>query len=695
EALSRSAPTWLAQLPGLLETAELETVQRRAAGASRERMLRELAEAVETLTSTGAGTAPPLLVLVCEDLHVSDHSTVEWLAYLARRRGEARLLVIGTYRPAELVVRQHPLRNVVQELKAHNQCQQLLLDLLTEAHVTTYLAQRLQTEEALQVLAQQLHQRTGGNPLFMVNITDYLIHQGVLREEAGGRWRLHGDLTAVETPENLRQMIGTQLDGVSEAERRVLETASVAGNEFTVASVAAALQEELNLVEEICEDLVWKGRFLQERGIAEWPDGTVSGHYEFRHVLYQNVLYRRIGEARRVRLHRLIGERAEAGYGERAREIAAELAVHFEQGREVPRALRYLQRSAENALRRNAYPEAIRALTRGLTLLGTLPEAPERDQQELALQLALGGALVGGENHGALGVDQAYARARILCQRMGETPQLFLALSGMAGFYYSRGNMETGYELAQQCLQVAQRLQHPAFLTSAHATLGLMSVGLGTFADAREHFAQATAFYDARPRRSRSLLPTTDQEVLARSYLAVALWMLGYPDQGLYSAQHALALAEQIEHPPSLGFALTFVGMVQGYRREEQAAQATADRMMAMAQEQALPAWQPHGTYARGEALVLQGQYAQGIEYIRRAIAYCTSMGIESGQTWRAARLAEAYGKAGDVAMGLQTVDEGFALVRKNGDPFYDAELWRTKGELLLNAERRRMKDEG
>ena len=253
-----------------------------------------------------------------------------------------------------------------------------------------------------------------------------------------------GKVEGLRIPENLRQLIAQQVERLSEEQRQVLEGASVAGAEFAVAAVAAALKQEMDEVETICEEVAGQGHFLEERGIAEWPDGTISGRYGFRHALYQNVLSDRIAEARRIRLHRLIGEREEQGYGERAEEIAAELAVHFERGHDYHRAVQYCEQAGKNAIRRSAHVEAISLLTKGLELLKTLPDTPERTQQELTLQVALGAPLLMTKGIRPPKWEHAYARAQELCRQVGETPQLLPVLWGLYGFYTARARVTDG-----------------------------------------------------------------------------------------------------------------------------------------------------------------------------------------------------------------------------------------------------------
>ncbi|MGH8006812.1 MAG: ATP-binding protein, partial [Candidatus Binatia bacterium] len=391
--LRQYAPTWLVQLPWLLSPADREGLQREVVGVTRERMLREMAEMIEALTSVRRVSDPPPLILALEDLHWSDTATLELLAYLARRWEAARLLVIATYRPVEVIVREHPLRGVKQELQQHGQSAELRLEGLTEGEVSHYLTQRFglvpsslpqppipnpQLPAPLHRLAHVIHQCTEGNPLFMVNVVDDLVIQGVMTQR-DGRWELKRAVETVASgmPESLRQMLKEQIARLNVQDQQMLEAASVAGMEFSTAAVAAALEETVDQVEAQCEGLARREHFLRVRGASDWPDGTIATRYEFLHALYQDALYQRLPVGRRQRLHQRVGEREEAAYGDRVGEIAAELAVHFERSQDAQRAVTYLHQAAENAMRRSAHQEAIEHCTKGLELLQTLPDTPE------------------------------------------------------------------------------------------------------------------------------------------------------------------------------------------------------------------------------------------------------------------------------------------------------------------------------
>ena len=364
--LQRYAPTWLVHLPGLLGDGERERLQQQLAGVTPARMLRELAEALEVLT-----TSIPL-VLVLEDLHWSDVSTVNLLTYLAQRREPARLFVLGTYRPVDVVVRAHPLRGMLQELRGRGVCDELALELLLSDDVEAYVAARLGGEVTAELVARLYHQ-TEGNALFLVNLLEHLVEQGVVKQE-GDQWTLRAPRTAAPgVPDALQLLITKRLEMLARDAQRVLEVASVAGDVFATAAVAAGLDVPVDDVDAICDTLAQQHAFLEPAGLDEWPDGTLSGCYRFQHALYRQVLAARLGEMRRMQVHRRIGERLEQGYGPQTPMIAPQLALHFVHGRAPHRAVQYLRQVGEQAMHHGAYHEARRHFEEGL---GAAPVPP-------------------------------------------------------------------------------------------------------------------------------------------------------------------------------------------------------------------------------------------------------------------------------------------------------------------------------
>jgi hypothetical protein len=610
--LHQYAPTWLVQMPALLAAEELDAVQRRVVGATRERMLREMIEAIEALA-----THRPV-ILWFEDLHWADASTVDWLAAVAHRRLPARLLIVGAYRPSDLSLSGHPLKAVKQELVAKGQCEELWLPFLSADDVTRYLTQRYAQHQFPAGLGAAIHQRTDGNPLFVVNMVEYLVTQGVIAE-VDGCWRLRTGLEEVRrgVPETLRQLIEKHIERLDDEQQRLLEVASIVGVTFSATAVAAGLQVEAETVDQQCGALARTGHFLRSQGIEEWPDGTVGGRYSFLHALYQQALYERVTEARRVRLHRQIGEQKATAYGKWAREIASELAVHFSAGRDFPRAVQFLRFAAENAMRRRAHQEAVGHVKRALLLLQSLPDTRERAQQELMLQVTLGEQVASLQGFGVIEVEHAFARARELCRQLGDAPQLFRVILGLWAFYVERAELTSAYELAGQLLRIAQQVQAAGLLVWAHLTMGITHHFAGEQMAARQHLEACLSRYD--PQQFRTASFPYDPAALGRSTLGPVLWLLGYPDQALAHSHKGLALARELTQHCSVVYASTLVARTRLLRRERQAVQAQIDELISLCEEHRFTSYLALSQVVRGW-LLAEEEREEGIEHMRQQL---------------------------------------------------------------------------
>jgi predicted ATPase len=398
-------------------------------------------------------------------------------------------------------------------------------------------------------------------------------------------------------------------------------------------------------------------------------------------------LYERVPAGQRLSLHKGIGEQEEQAYGDRAREIAAELAVHFERGRDYLKAVQYLQHAGENALRRSAHHEAIILLTRGLELLKTLPDTAERTQQELVLHIALGGSLIATKGYAAPEVERIYARARQLCQQVGETPQLVPALGGLWQFYVNRAEYQTVRELGEQLLTRAQRVQDPALRLVAHDALAQTFYCLGEFTQARSHLEQVISLYDPQQHRSlASLCGGEDPGVVCQSFGAWTLWVLGYPDQAFKRTHEALTLAQELSSPFNLALALGCAALLHQFRRERQATQELAEVAMTLCSEQRFALFLALGTILQGWALAEEGQRQEGIAQMRQGLTAYRATGEEFMRPYFLALLAEASGEIGQAEAELPLLAEALDTVYRTGERFWEAELYRLKGQLTLQS---------
>jgi predicted ATPase len=409
-----------------------------------------------------------------------------------------------------------------------------------------------------------------------------------------------------------------------------------------------------------------------------------GGGYRFVHALYQQVLYHRISAAQRVRLHRRIGARLEAGHGAQAGDMAAELAMHFERGLDSQRAVQYLWHAGQRSMERSAHVEAVAHLTKGLELLKTLPATPERNQQELTLHIALGASLIATKGYAAPEVEQTYARARQLCHHLDDPHQLFPALHGLRNYYQVRAEYQTSRALGEQLLSLAQQAQDPAMLLVSHRALGTTLLLLGAAASSHMHLAQGMALYDPQRHRASAFLYGEDAGMICFSRAAWTLWWLGYPEQGLVRNDEAMILAQQSAHAFSLGFALTSAAVFHQCRREGSTAREKAEAAIILATEQGFPFWKAFGLILHGWALAHQGQTQEGLEQIRQGLTAWRATGAEQLRPYFLALLAEAYGIMEQPQAGLTVLTEALTLVDKTGERWYESEIHRLKGVLLL-----------
>jgi DNA-binding winged helix-turn-helix (wHTH) protein/predicted ATPase len=679
--LHSHAPMWLLQMPSLVSTSDGGLLRREVFGASHERMLREMGEALEVL----AKELP--LVLVLEDLHWSDYSTLDLISYLATQRQATRLMLIGTYRTSELIVSGHPLQAVKRELMAKKQCEELPLECLSEDGVAEYLSVRFSPNRFPVDLAGLIHERTEGNPLFMTNAVDYLVTEELIGKCEEG-WELVVDIENIEVgvPDSIKQMIEKQLDHLGTNEQRILEAASVAGAEFSVDAVAIGLSGDRAIVEERCSELARRRQFIQDRGVDVLANGEAVSRYGFIHALYQNVLYERVSASRRVQLHRRIGEQSERIHGQGASEIAAELAMHFERGANNQKAVKYIQQAADNEIRRFAYQDAVALSRRGLELLAMLPDTTARAQQELGLHLTLGVPLIATEGYAAPDVGRVYRRARELCVRLGDTPEISQVLWGLWTFYTLRGELATARETAEEFLRLADRLPYPDLAIRGHWAMEITYLHLGQCSQAIDHFEKALRLYDPERHLDDAFLYALNPGVAMRCFAAWALWFLGYPDQASSRMQEALVLARELSEPHSLAHALFFAAMFHQLRREAQLAQEYADAAITVSTEHKLMLYQAVSTITLGWAQIEHGGQEEAIERIRRGLVAHQATGAAVLLPHFMGLLAGALCKAGQSAEGLRVLEEALAVAHRNGERFYEAELYRLKGELVLAA---------
>jgi predicted ATPase len=339
--------------------------------------------------------------------------------------------------------------------------------------------------------------------------------------------------------------------------------------------------------------------------------------------------------------------------------------------------------AGQQALQRSANAAAISHLTNGLELVRTLPNPGERNQQELALHIALGSVLVATEGYTTPAVKNVYTRARELCGG-ADIAQLFSVLNGLRRFHYLRAEFGKARELAGQLLNLAENGDDPALHVLAHQAVGVVSYSLAELASAREHLQRAPTLYDARQHRFHTVFYGEDPSVIAMSFESSVLWLLGYPDEALAKIRQALKLAEELAHPLSLALALNFAAWLYQLRGDEAALRDSLGRASTLSSEQGLPNWLAQSKILAGWMQSGQGRREEGIAQMREGLADYRATGAMLTATYFLALLAEAHARTGSPAQGLLVLSEALDLVNANGERFYEAELYRLRGELIL-----------
>jgi hypothetical protein len=679
--LRRHAPSWLAQVPALQTPSEIRLLTRQTSGVTSERMQRELMNALERMASDTP------IVLWLEDVHWSDLATLDWLAAFAARTDGARLLVIATYRTADVRAGRHPLPAIVDDLRVKGRCEEIALTGLTPADVCAYLTARFSADAgALDHVGVLVHQHTEGNPLFVVNVLRDLVVRGVLRE-ADGRWIADPDVDAASfgVPEDVRRAITRQVERLNPAERSMLETMSVLGRTSAAAAIAAGGGVATTEVEATLGGLARERWFVRERPPIEWPDGTISASFEFLHPLYGEVLESRVHPARRVELHRRIGERLENGYGGRAAEIAAELAVHFQQARDTSRAVTYLQRAAETSRRRSAYLIAEQQLRRAVTLLTELPVSDERSAREIELRMALGSLLMAVRGWGFDEVEIHYSRALDLCRELS-SPRLFPSLWGLWLFRWGQGNAEGTRDLAATLREHAARSLDPVHVLQAHHASWPTAFSFGQLADALRHSTDGGALYSIDAHAAlAAAYGNHDPGVCAMNFRARALVLLGAVDEAVRVSEEAATLARELAHPFSLAQALFFGSTVHHARGDPEATLAGASTAVSMAREHAFGLLLAWSSILEGWSLVHVGRRDEGLALVRDALGTADA-GSHQFMTHFHGVFAEACLFSGHHEEGLHSAEEGLRLAARYQERFYESELYRLRGELRLAA---------
>lgn len=610
------------------------------------------------------------VLVVWEDLHWADSSTLELLGLVLEQTPTVSMLQVLTFRPE--FVPPWPTRTHLTPMTLNR------LERLQVEALITHLAggKSLPTE-----VMQHIVTKTDGVPLFVEELTKMLLESDLLQEEAD-HYALTGPLSTVMIPATLQDSLMARLDRLSTG-REAAQLGAVLGREFSYEMIQVLAAMDKEKLQQGLAQLV-AAELLYQRGRPP------RAKYLFKHALIRDAAYASLLKSTRQHYHQQIGQILETQLPDLVETQPELLGHHYTEAGLYEQAIGYWQQAGQRAIQRSANLEAIAHFTKGLELLQTLPDTPKRTQQELDLQIALGPALMATKGYAAPEVEQTYARARVLCQQVGDTPQLSTALWGLYAYYVVRAEHQIARELGEQLLYLAQRVQIPHLPVVVHWALGITLYFCGEFTTSRSHLEQGIALYDPQQQPSQTFPYGSDPGVGCLSWLSYLLWFLGYPDQALQRVREALSFAQQLSHPYTRTYSLHFATQLHQYRREAQATQKHAEALMVLSTEHGFSYYVALGvalgTLVRGQVLAAQGQKEEGITQMQQGLAALRAIGGEMELSRWLGFLVEAYGKTGQIEEGLTLLTEALTLVDKTGEHFYEAELYRLKGELLLQS---------
>jgi class 3 adenylate cyclase/tetratricopeptide (TPR) repeat protein len=605
---------------------------------------------------------------VWEDLQWADPSTLELIDLLLERAPTAPILVLLTFRP-----------EFVPPWRMPEQSTSISLARLGEAHAAAMIA-GITAHKALPAdVLKQIVSKTDGVPLFVEELTKMVVESRLVQPEKD-HYVLAGPLPPLSIPATLQDSLMARLDRLASL-KETAQLGAVLGREFSYELIREVSPLEENQLRVGLEALA-AAELLYQRGVP--PNAT----YLFKHALVQDTAYQSLLKSKRLQYHVQVALAFVDHFADIADHNPELVAHHYTEAGLAELAIPYWQSAGRIAAQRSANVEAIRHFTAAIGLIRTLPESAERDQQELEVLTALGPVHIATRGWASAEAGNAYGRAEKLCRRLGETPQRAQALYGLSVFHLMRGEHQTAHELARDLLALAERDQHITLRIGAHWTLGLSLYHMGDPSSSRSHLERGLALYDPREHASLAFVFGQDLGMSCLCYAALALWELGYPEQALKRCEEGLALARKSSHPFSLAWAFGNTVLFHLLRREWDRAGTLIDEGLALATEQGFQFFVAYLTLCRGSLIAAQGDPAGGIDQIREGLAAYQATGAGAYLPHLFAVLAEACGRAGQFDEGLSAVAAGLAMVDVNRDEVWKPELYRLRGELLLQSHR-------
>jgi len=611
----------------------------------------------------GLAAQQPLLML-WEDIHWSDPTTLESLDLLIDCAATLRVLVILTFRPEftpPWVGRPHVTL--------------LSLNRLPPRHRAEMIANVTGGKTLPKEIADQIIDRTDGVPLFIEELTKSVLESGSMTDD-GDHYSVNGPAVPLAIPTTLQASLLARLDRLAPT-REVVQIAAALGRQFSHDLISAVAEMPQPRLEGALEQLL-RAELVFRRGTP--PDAI----YTFKHALVQDAAYSTLLRPRRQQLHSRIATTLECQFPDTAAAQPELMAQHCAMAGLVEKAIEYWDTAGHLAVQRSTMAEAAAHFDKALELMTSLPKSPERRSSELSLQLSLAGAITAAKGWASPQAGQAYARARELCREAPEGPQLARALAGAHSFLHNSAQIRAAHQLADESAILSEHRNDSDIKLITHRCLGVTLMFRAEFSRALHHLRQAFNFYNEVEHRPPKLTPH-DVRVTCESFVALTLLLLGQPDQALAQSQRALSWARELSQPYTSAFALHVNCVFHQLHSDASILEERAEELVALATEYGFPHFVGSGTCFRGWAmLALGGSIEEAISRMRWGLATKRATGAEIKVPYYLGLLAEAHGRANRIADGMSLLNEALELVERTDERWYEAELYRLMAEALI-----------
>lgn len=673
------APSWYGQIGRLSPNdSSAERLAAETAGGSQERLKREfLALLVEV------SRIQPV-VLCFDDVHWADPSTTDLIGYVARRVDEARILVMTTSRPSELVQGKHPFLPLKLDLLARDLCREIVPGTLDEPAIARYVALQFPGHTFPDGFVDVISCRTAGHPLFMTDLLRDLRRRQVLRQRDGA-WQMDGELSALEReiPPSMKSLVQRKMDALDAVDRRLLSAACVQGVDFDSALAAGVADLGQDEAEDRLERLEREHAIVQFVAEAEEHDRTLTLRYRFAHHVYHEAFYESLRVTRRAALSRRVAEALVKRLGDEPCDCAADIALLFETAREPLKAAAYFNQAAQAAARLYAHEDTARLALRGLSLLEQEPDSPAKAAVELDLQMTYALANKTAHGYAVPEVGRAYARARELCRRVEDPARVIPVLVGMSAHHIVAGEIETSRDVALEMLDLFDRLGDPNLQMLGNWALGVAQFHLGELDDAHRHLSRGLELYDPAFHSPRVWQTGIEPGVFCRCELSRTLTLRGYPDQGLACIQEAVRQARALEHPQTLAFALLFRTFVHLARREPQHVLTVFGELSEVCTARGIAQELQWAAPLRGRARIELGEVEEGVRELQAGLATHTITRSALLRPYYFVMLSGGLLRAGRLDEAQRALDESAASAEATSQRAYASEHARLQGEVL------------